>query len=1065
MESSLMYLFLSLTLPGVIWRASSNPSLNNLQPALSQSSSNGGRVASRHRNWCAYVVTRTISCVMEDGVETYVKPDYQRCAWGQCSRVMAYRTYRRPRYKVAYKMVTEMEWKCCHGYSGDDCYDGPTGTGDSQVTAGRPHVTQTGYNNGAGQKGGEGDNDKMRQMEETIQRLTKDLRDIQSTMTGMNLRLQDGTKRPGLNGDRTPADAAKPMKETIHYIQTKLDQLDNRTQVHDQTLLSINNHLVNGDRGSRGNELDGAVTGKMDAMKEEILRELERRVSLSCSSCQSGVEDMRKQQKSDQERISALEKLLSSMEQHYRHNMDVTRREMDRTQGCCNTVTEMDRRLTTTEGKFNATAQGYDVIKERLDKELGGGSGEGGGGGEKGGRMKVTEEKLNSRLREVERRLNNTMRKTEQKFTNTGNNMKDNLQREVTTIRNIVLSHMDDHGYRIGKVELDLTVLTDTVTDHSRRLGQLENTTNFIDTKLSRTVDMCSETCGPNGKGRKTEDMVKTLEWRVVANKEDIQKFDTRLKDLSLTGDSIIDRVVELSNDVKKIKGLTGEDGERFNQIVTEVETLGRSVDDCSICSTVERDLQSFTNSTNSAIGRCQAELTNLRNRFDSEDSSCSQLCSNLQEEVGRLKEEVGRLKEEVEECTGNCKTGLTDLKKNLDGHTTLHGRLGTDLKSIQGELSKFTIRFTTLNDSVNGLGHTVQRHGNTITDLGSTKDNIMSELDHVQTELDEHVKDTRGRFTDLGREIKTITSQYVTEIGECWRSGDGLDKRLSKMEDVCGRLDGVSNSLAKIKEGLNRHVSGLWNCVNTLNSTVIFHDESIDNIQHVQLPDVHSDINRLNTSVLNVLEEFHSFKQQDFVGSPGLPGPRGERGYSGLPGPKGPQGREGPQGKPGKEGPLGPPGLRGEEGPAGSDSHVPRLSFSAALTRPQARAGTIVFNKIFVNEKDVYNPGTGYFTAPVSGRYFFSATLTGHKNVKLEAVLSKSNYGVARGDSAGYQPEGLEKPMAEARHTPGALAVFNIILPMKVGDTVCIDLVTGKLAHSSEPLTIFSGMLLYETV
>lgn len=67
--------------------------------------------------------------------------------------------------------------------------------------------------------------------------------------------------------------------------------------------------------------------------------------------------------------------------------------------------------------------------------------------------------------------------------------------------------------------------------------------------------------------------------------------------------------------------------------------------------------------------------------------------------------------------------------------------------------------------------------------------------------------------------------------------------------------------------------------------------------------------------------------------------------------------------------------------------------------------------------------------------------------------------------DSAGYQPEGLEKPMAEAKHIPGALAVFNIILPMEKGDTVCIDLVTGKLAYSSEPLTIFSGMLLYETI
>lgn len=72
----------------------------------------------------------------------------------------------------------------------------------------------------------------------------------------------------------------------------------------------------------------------------------------------------------------------------------------------------------------------------------------------------------------------------------------------------------------------------------------------------------------------------------------------------------------------------------------------------------------------------------------------------------------------------------------------------------------------------------------------------------------------------------------------------------------------------------------------------------------------------------------------------------------------------------------------------------------------------------------------------------------------------------MARVDSAGYQPEGLEnKPMAEAKPTPGSLAVFNIILPLQVGDTVCVDLVMGKLAHSVEPLTIFSGMLLYEDV
>lgn len=44
-----------------------------------------------HRNWCAYVVTRSVSCVVEDGVESFVKADYQPCGWGQlqCPRVLA----------------------------------------------------------------------------------------------------------------------------------------------------------------------------------------------------------------------------------------------------------------------------------------------------------------------------------------------------------------------------------------------------------------------------------------------------------------------------------------------------------------------------------------------------------------------------------------------------------------------------------------------------------------------------------------------------------------------------------------------------------------------------------------------------------------------------------------------------------------------------------------------------------------------------------------------------------------------------------------------------------------
>lgn len=422
------------------------------------------------------------------------------------------------------------------------------------------------------------------------------------------------------------------------------------------------------------------------------------------------MEDLRRQQQEDRERIQALEKLISSMDQHMRQSLDISRSDMQRFQACCSTVTELEKRLSDVDVRVTSTTDKCDTIKGQLDKVL---TGTGGGKG------RVTEDRLNGRLREMEKRMNNTMRKTEQRCTNIGNNVKDSVQRDITRLHSVVFNQLPD---QIGKIGIDVTVLGDTVTDHSRRLNQVENITTFLDRKLTSVIEKCNETCGSNGKSQKTEDTVKTLEWRVVANREEIQKFNTRLKDLSVSGDSLIDRVVNLADDVKKIIAVTGKNGENFNRIVTEVETLGRDFEDCSICSSVEEDLRLLTNSTLTGLSKCQAEVTDLRRKVDSEESVCSQVCSNLQEEVGQLREDVN-------ECTGQCKINIDNLKKRLDGHSVHSGRLGGDLKSIQGELAGVMVTFSSINDTLKGLGRTVQVHGNTLTDLTDTKDNILSEV------------------------------------------------------------------------------------------------------------------------------------------------------------------------------------------------------------------------------------------------------------------------------------------------------------------------------------------------
>nr|XP_057934288.1 EMILIN-1-A-like [Doryrhamphus excisus] len=1115
----------------------------------------GARVASRHRNWCAFVVTKTVSCVVEDGVETYVKADYHPCAWGssQCSRVVAYRTFMRPRYKVAYKMVTQMEWKCCQGYSGDDCNSGPVGgtgaTNRPQPGLGGSGMStgQGGFNTGFGHNGGHSgraDTEKMRQLEDKIHTLTKTIEDLQSTMMSMNEHFKGGVNKPGVGGSggissggRNPADAAQPeIKETIHSIQAKLDQLDNRTQAHDKTLVSINNHLVNG----KGNDLEGGVPGGglsgtvLNSLKEEILKELERRVSLSCSSCQAGVEDLHRQQQEDRERIRALEKQLNAMDVRYRQALDGLRREVATSKGCCDGVNDLRNRVTDTERKISSTAENFDVLQNRLNDALKGGSGggrENGGfqGGAIGGGRKdvmVTEDHVNSLLKHLERRVNDTMEQTEQSCAYLENDLKDYFHRELSDLRTVFLDRFDDQAFRIADVELDVGMVKQRVNEHDKTLSALENTTSV----LNRNLDECGcrgttgegevgrggggntvngggqggtaggdsagdGRAGGGGKGsvnvggggssgiggggssgiggggssgiggERDNSTQKSLEWRVVANEDQIRHFNTRLKDLSVSGDSLNDKVVDLSHDVRKIKALTGDHGEHFNRIVTEVELLGQ---DCYLCGTLEDELRKLQNHSKESLGRLQSHVNRLQLSVDS-GGPCNQICSHLQDQVRLLREDVSRC---TSRCGGSGSGGSSganggtgadghglNAERPLDGHSVIGGSMSNNqLKTLQGELSEVILTFSSINDTLKGLEHTVQKHGSVITDLGNTKDKIISELDKIQQEVTEHIEESRDRFSGMERDVLRFENMLLVEMGACKRSGDGLEKRLSKLEGVCGRMDGVYDSIHKIKEGLNQHVSSLWTCVSGLNNSVVHHGGILDSVQ--------TRMKNLNFSVNNMLKDLQSFSDLGLAGRQGPPGPvgpPGEKGFNGLPGP---QGQPGFPGRPGESGARGLPGPKGETGTPGADAHFPKLSFSAALTVPMERAGTIVFDKIFVNEGDFYDPRTGIFTAPIDGHYFFSAILTGHKNEKIEAVLSKSNYGMARVDSGGYQPEGLENnPMAETKTPPGSLAVFNIILPLLAGDTVCIDLVMGKLAHSVEPLTIFNGILLYEAM
>ncbi|XP_036381332.1 collagen alpha-1(XXVI) chain [Megalops cyprinoides] len=74
------------------------------------------------RNWCQYTVSKTVSCQVHNGTETQLQRVFQSCRWpGPCTNLISYRTVVRPTYRVTYRQVTALEWRCCPGFLGADC--------------------------------------------------------------------------------------------------------------------------------------------------------------------------------------------------------------------------------------------------------------------------------------------------------------------------------------------------------------------------------------------------------------------------------------------------------------------------------------------------------------------------------------------------------------------------------------------------------------------------------------------------------------------------------------------------------------------------------------------------------------------------------------------------------------------------------------------------------------------------------------------------------------------------------------------------------------------------------